>query len=89
MRLTEWWCETFNIEPYGHIRSRTFDQVQGVLFGLDEGEIHGELVKSSKSLMKHAVNRRGSKDVSAQLFTALCRSLGLPARLVVSIQSVP
>jgi len=31
---------------------------------------------------------RGLPDMSAQLFTALCRSLGLPARLVVSIQAV-
>lgn len=89
MRLTEWWCETFAVLPYGHIRSRTFDQVQKILFGLDVDDVQGELVKNSKSLMKHAVNGRGSRDVSAQLFTALCRSLGLPARLMVSLQSVP
>lgn len=48
-----------------------------------------EPIRSPKSLMKHALNRSGSRDVSAQLFTALCRALGIPARLVVSIQSVP
>ena len=39
--------------------------------------------------MKHVLNRRGSKDISAQLFTALCRALKIPTRLVVSLQSVP
>lgn len=48
-----------------------------------------EIVRSAKSLMKHALMRTGSRDVSAQLFTALCRALGIPTRLVVSIQSVP
>ena len=48
-----------------------------------------ELIRSPNSLMKHALMRNGSRDVSAQLFTALCRSLGIPARLVVSLQSVP
>ena len=48
-----------------------------------------EVVRSAKSLMKHALMRSGSRDVSAQLFTALCRALGIPTRLVVSLQSVP
>jgi len=48
-----------------------------------------EIVRSAKSLMKHALMRSGSRDVSSQLFTALCRALGIPARLVVSLQSVP
>ena len=48
-----------------------------------------ETIRSPNSLMKHALMRNGSRDVSAQLFTALCRGLGIPARLVVSLQSVP
>lgn len=48
----------------------------------------GEKIRSVNSLMKHALMMRGSPDMSAQLFTALCRSLGLPTRLVVSIQAV-
>lgn len=48
-----------------------------------------EIIRSPKSLMKHALMQTGSRDTSAQLFTALCRGLGIPARLVVSIQSVP
>ncbi|KAJ3824900.1 hypothetical protein F5880DRAFT_1611580 [Lentinula raphanica] len=48
-----------------------------------------EPIKSPKSLMKHALMQSGTRDVSAQLFTALCRALRIPARLVVSLQSVP
>ncbi|EPQ51119.1 Rad4-domain-containing protein [Gloeophyllum trabeum ATCC 11539] len=46
------------------------------------------LASGPKSLAKHLLMRRGSRDVSAQLFTGLCRALGVPARLVVSLQSV-
>ncbi|KAJ7439239.1 hypothetical protein FB451DRAFT_1344313 [Mycena latifolia] len=49
----------------------------------------GELIRSPNSLMKHALMQKGSRDTSAQLFTALCRGLGIPARLVVSLQGVP
>lgn len=59
------------------------DKLQDVL---DE---EGEYIKSPKSLMKHAVMRKGSRDVSAQLFTALCRALAIPTRLVASLQSMP
>jgi xeroderma pigmentosum group C-complementing protein len=48
-----------------------------------------EPIRSPNSLMKHALMQNGSRDLSAQLFTALCRGLGIPARLVVSLQSVP
>ncbi|EJC98123.1 Rad4-domain-containing protein [Fomitiporia mediterranea MF3/22] len=100
MRLTQWWYEEFfTIEGFGHIKSRTFDEVQKILLdsrGSDEPlqlsdleDDESEVVRSSKSLMKHALKCRGSRDVSSQLFTALCRALGIPARLVVSLQSVP
>ncbi|KAL5524625.1 hypothetical protein ACEPAF_9765 [Sanghuangporus sanghuang] len=90
MRLTQWWYEEFfEIEGNGHIRSRTFDEVQKLLFEVDFEDNDGEVIRSPKSLMKHALKRRGSRDVSSQLFTALCRALDIPARLVVSIQSVP
>ncbi|CDO71667.1 hypothetical protein BN946_scf184915.g11 [Trametes cinnabarina] len=114
-RLADWWASTFEIIPTGHIRSRTFEEVQKTIRLIpparsdpkgkgkaravedsddDEDDeerygIEGERIRSAKSLMKHALMRRGSRDTSAQLFTALCRALGIPARLVVSLQSVP
>ncbi|KAI0700351.1 hypothetical protein C8T65DRAFT_742081 [Cerioporus squamosus] len=113
-RLADWWSSTFEIVPDGHIRSRTFAEVNNTLpppkpaprsdpkgkgkarAVEEDGEdleerygIEGERIRSEKSLMKHALMRKGSRDTSAQLFTALCRALGIPARLVVSLQSVP
>ncbi|KAI0947082.1 hypothetical protein AcV7_009609 [Taiwanofungus camphoratus] len=94
-RLAEWWSSTFRVEHTGHVRSRTFDEVQQQIAADAKGkgrardEDEAEVIRSEKSLMKHALMLRGSRDTSAQLFTALCRALGIPARLVVSLQSVP
>jgi len=103
--LVTWWSQFyFSVTPSGHIRNHTFDEMQsmlekaGILHSSEElddetlEEMLGyevERVRGPKSLMKHALNRSGSRDVSAQLFTSACRALGLPARLVVSLQSVP
>lgn len=112
-RLASWWADTFfTVKPTGHLRNRTFEDVQRVLLSRGLVDVTGkgkakalpqdvdpleglfeddqvEIVRSPKSLMKHALVRSGSRDVSSQLFTALCRALGVPARLVVSLQSVP
>lgn len=112
-RLASWWADTFfTVKPAGHLRNRTFEDVQRVLLSRGLVDVSGkgkakalpqdvdpledlfeddqvEIVRSAKSLMKHALMRSGSRDVSSQLFTALCRAVGLPARLVVSLQSVP
>lgn len=103
--LAQWWSQTFfEVLPTGHIRNHTFDEVQSKLESFDilyddkeldddtlESVLSTEIerIRGPKSLMKHALNRSGSRDVSAQLFTSLCRAIGLPARLVVSLQSVP
>ncbi|KAF8626005.1 hypothetical protein AX17_006728 [Amanita inopinata Kibby_2008] len=128
--LTEWWTSSFfDVLPEGHIRNRTYNEVQEPLIShgfvppsqaasaspssapssespisafltsniefpitevlKDLLDDDGEQIRSSESLMKHVLMRCGSRDTSAQLFTALCRALGIPARLVVSLQSVP
>ncbi|KAG2106579.1 uncharacterized protein F5147DRAFT_700477 [Suillus discolor] len=95
-RLAEWWTGTFfSVLPTGHIRNRTFDEnerdlaLRGNAIFEDEESDDGERIRSPNSLMKHALMQTGSRDTSAQLFTALCRALEIPARLVVSLQSVP
>lgn len=96
-RLVEWWADTFfTVVPTGHIRNQTFEEVQQEIEtgssasrSLDDDTDGTEHVRSVNSLMKHALIHRGSRDTSAQLFTALCRALDIPARLVVSLQSVP
>ncbi|SGY84410.1 BQ5605_C009g05695 [Microbotryum silenes-dioicae] len=47
-----------------------------------------EIVNGPHSLAKYALLRRGSRDVSAQLFTCLCRALDIPSRLIFSLQPV-
>lgn len=48
---------------------------------------NGEYLKKRKNLQRKLLNRSGSSDVCAQLFTGICRSLGLKARLVESLQA--
>ena len=49
-------------------------------------EEHGERVKDVQHFRSLAKTCEGSRDVGAQLFTALIRGLGLEARLVASLQ---
>ncbi|KZO97015.1 Rad4-domain-containing protein [Calocera viscosa TUFC12733] len=99
VRLTAWWNSMFEVEDDKGIRSRTWHEVQSTnseLISDRKGKgreaplLHDDdPIRSTKSLMKHALMMKGSRDISAQLFTALVRALGVPARLVTSLQSVP
>jgi xeroderma pigmentosum group C-complementing protein len=51
-------------------------------------ERHGERIRDIKEFRACAKVCEGSRDLSAQLFTALLRGLGLEARMVVSLQPV-
>ena len=48
-----------------------------------------EAACSPQELAARARERLGSRETSAVLFCSLCRSLGVPARLVVSVQAAP
>jgi xeroderma pigmentosum group C-complementing protein len=96
IRLVDWWSGTFfSVTPTGHIKNRTFDEVQEEIsqsnepYDPESDPTGSERIRSVNSLMKHALMQTGSRDTSSQLFTALCRALDIPARLVVSLQSVP
>ncbi|KAI5996749.1 hypothetical protein EDC04DRAFT_2872333 [Pisolithus marmoratus] len=96
-RLVDWWAGIFfTVVSTGHIRNQTFEEVQQELEtkfsasdSFDEYTNETERIRNVNSLMKHALMQCGSRDTGAQLFTALCRALDIPARLVVSLQSVP
>ncbi len=78
-RLVEWWYKYFRVVPTGHIRNRTFEDVQKELAAKvaraadskgkgrardsdsNDGEDEGEVIRSEKSLMKHALMHRGKK----------------------------
>ncbi|KAL9935733.1 hypothetical protein V8E36_005310 [Tilletia maclaganii] len=48
-----------------------------------------EPIKSADDLLQAASHRFGSRETSAQLFCSLCRAIGVPSRLVVSLQVPP
>lgn len=48
-----------------------------------------ERARTAEEILTHAVDMRGSRETSASLFVSLCRSLGIPARLVISPQVAP
>ncbi|KIX93525.1 uncharacterized protein Z520_10703 [Fonsecaea multimorphosa CBS 102226] len=49
-------------------------------------EVHGERIRNIQEFRELARRSEGSRDVGAQLFTALLRGLGIEARLVASLQ---
>ena len=51
-------------------------------------EVHGERIRNLQEFRGLARKCEGSRDVGAQLFTALIRGLGIEARLVASLQPV-
>lgn len=51
-------------------------------------ERHGECIRDVKEFRERAKLMEGSRDVGAQLFTALLRGLGVEARMVASLQPV-
>ncbi|CAJ0824522.1 15116_t:CDS:2 [Entrophospora sp. SA101] len=67
--------------------TREFDD-----FGVDgvrkEHLISSENIESIEAFRKCFKDREGSCDISAQLFVSALRSLGVPARLVSSLQPV-
>ena len=48
-----------------------------------------EVIHLCKSLQKHALLQYGSRNISVQLFTVLCCTLGVPTQLVINLQSLP
>ncbi|RIB13047.1 hypothetical protein C2G38_2199004 [Gigaspora rosea] len=85
--LVKWWKSYFNITKPG-IRSRDCNDfgIKGNNKKIDESfcEYHPSIDSFRKSLQ----NGNGSCDTSVQLFVSLLRSLGIPARLVFSLQVI-
>ncbi|CAG8565605.1 3313_t:CDS:10 [Cetraspora pellucida] len=87
--LVRWWRSYFKITKPG-LRARDARDYQEFkvndIFKIDETfcEHHSSIDSFRKSLQDGS----GSRDTSAQLFVALLRSLGIPARLVFSLQVV-
>ncbi|KAK4663057.1 hypothetical protein QC763_600730 [Podospora pseudopauciseta] len=91
--LTSWWKQRFKITAPGLRKqgymslerldriTKAFKQTNG-----DDQDRFGEKIDGLEGFRKRAQSCAGSRDVGAQLFTALLRGLGIEARLVASLQ---
>ena len=92
--LAAYWKKRFRITAPGlrkqGYRSLAVLEEQVASFHNDryDPEEHGERLRDLESFRECARRGNGSRDVGAQLFTALVRGLGLEARLVASLQPI-
>ncbi|KAF8948917.1 hypothetical protein BGZ47_001126 [Haplosporangium gracile] len=84
--LALWWKDSFVVTGPG-IESVPYADIDVVGVEAAMPANRGESFKKRKNLQRRLLNRNGSSDVCSQLFTAICRSLGLKARLVESLQA--
>lgn len=90
--LSSWWRKRFRITAPG-IRKIGYMQTRrctNLIKGYKEGAInlnrYGERISSLEWFRLRAQECVGSRDVGAQLFTALLRGIGLEARMVANLQ---
>ncbi|KAI0541161.1 Rad4 transglutaminase-like domain-containing protein [Xylaria digitata] len=92
--LVAWWKQRFRItapglRKWGYMNARRLGKLRAAF----EKEKHdpeqfGERVGDIVKFRQLAQDCTGSRDIGAQLFTALLRGLGLEARLIANIQSL-
>ncbi|RDW90465.1 Rad4 family protein [Aspergillus mulundensis] len=90
--LAAYWKSKFKVTAPG-LRKRGYRplaqlQAQIASFHKDKNdhELYGELVPSVEEFRQAAERMEGSRDIGAQLFTALLRALSIESRLVASLQ---
>ncbi|EXJ93905.1 hypothetical protein A1O1_02298 [Capronia coronata CBS 617.96] len=90
--LSAYWKKRFAITAPG-LRKRGYGTKQALKqiiysFRNDEHDVeeHGERIRNLDEFREAARRCEGSRDVGAQLFTALLRGLGIESRLVASLQ---
>ncbi|KAF9562218.1 hypothetical protein EC968_005376 [Mortierella alpina] len=84
--LALWWRDSFVVTGPG-IQHREYMDIDIVGVEAAIPVSNEEYLKKRKNLQRRLLNRSGSSDVCAQLFTGICRALGLKARLVESLQA--
>ncbi|KAG0347736.1 hypothetical protein BG004_007074 [Podila humilis] len=84
--LALWWRDSFVVTGPGIQKQEYVDiETAGIEAAMPKNK--GERMEKRKSLQQRLVTKRGSSDVCAQLFTGICRSLGLRTRLIESLQA--
>ncbi|OQD75496.1 hypothetical protein PENDEC_c007G01827 [Penicillium decumbens] len=90
--LAAYWRKQFRITAPGLRKHgyRSVSSIEAILKEFREGdhdpELHGERIANLEEFRSVAERMQGSRDVGAQLFTALIRALDLEGRLVGSLQ---
>ncbi|KAF7886104.1 hypothetical protein EAF00_010207 [Botryotinia globosa] len=92
--LMHYWKQRFRIiapglRKIGYMSLERLDQ-ESKSFQKDEHDIerHGERIINIHEFRKSAKALEGSRDLGAQLFTALLRGIGIESRMVASLQPV-
>ncbi|KAL7932913.1 hypothetical protein V8C35DRAFT_305801 [Trichoderma chlorosporum] len=90
--LVAWWKQRFRVSTpglrkWGYMSLERLDRLTKA-YKDNEANIEefGERLESIEDFRQCAMDCRGSRDVGAQLFTALLRGLGIDARMVASLQ---
>ncbi|KAJ8125262.1 hypothetical protein O1611_g8377 [Lasiodiplodia mahajangana] len=92
--LVAWWKQRFHItapglRKWGYMNARRLGKLRAAFEKEDHDmERFGERVEDINKFRQLAQDCIGSRDVGAQLFTALLRGLGLEARMVANVQSL-
>ena len=92
--LSSWWKQRFKItapglRKWGYMPLERLDRLTKAHKNLDhDPDLFGERIASLAEFRRCARSCRGSRDVGAQLFTALLRGLGLEARMVANLQTL-
>lgn len=92
--LAAYWRKRFTVTAPG-IRKQGYkslkalrDELKGWSKDRSDAEQYGERVESIQQFRKLAKDCEGSRDVGAQLFVALLRSLGVETRMVANLQPI-
>ena len=92
--LGAWWKQRFRImapglRKYGYMSLERLDRLtKAYKSEPNDPDRFGEKIASIEDIRRCARFCRGSRDVGAQLFTALLRGLGLEARMVANLQTL-
>lgn len=90
--LTAYWRKRFQItapgiRKQGHLPQRLITyEIKAWAKNKSNFERHGERIENIEEFRKLAKECRGSRDVGAQLFTALIRAIGIESRMIASLQ---
>ncbi|KAL1888838.1 hypothetical protein Sste5346_009316 [Sporothrix stenoceras] len=91
--LSSWWRQKFRVTAPGLRKTgyMTLERLDRFLKAAKDTAGNdplrfGERIRNKKAFREYAATLEGSRDVGAQLFTALLRALGLEARLVANLQ---